>query len=152
MGHSDIGNHCKIRASNFCQTGHLTLFAHTHLNDRYRMLRLQPKQGNRQTDLAVEITLCFHHVFFGRKRQCQHLFGCSFAHTAGHTDNRNGKLIPIGFCDFLQSSLRILHIDPTVSRVIHLLMLLSQGCHSPLCKCRTDIAVTVTPLSDEWYK
>ena len=49
-------------AHHLCQTAHLTEIGYAHLDDRYLVLRLNPKNSERNAELVIKVFLGLEHI------------------------------------------------------------------------------------------
>ncbi|EXI77992.1 MAG: hypothetical protein AW12_03079 [Candidatus Accumulibacter sp. BA-94] len=94
-----IGHHGDAGASDSGQIGDLARMIHPHLDDRGAMRRVQLEQGERQTDVVVEVALGGQHraVESDLQDARDHLLGGGLAIAAGHRQQRQREAIaPVG--------------------------------------------------------
>lgn len=84
---------------------------HAHLDDRGRMLRLEPEERERHTELIVEVLLGFQRIPALREHGRDHFLGRRLADAAGHAEDRDGKAGTVSACERFQRGGRVRHAD-----------------------------------------
>ena len=93
------------------QRRHVAEVRHAHLDDRGLMLRLEPEERERHTELIVEVFLRLERVPALREHGGDHFLGRRLADASGHAEHGDGKAATVGARKHLERSSRIRHAD-----------------------------------------
>ena len=93
------------------QRRHVAEVRHAHLDDRGRMLRLEPEERERHAELIVEVFLGFQRIPALREHGRDHFLGRRLADAAGHAEDRDGKAGAVGTRERLERDSCVRHAD-----------------------------------------
>ena len=109
MGLSDVGDESEIRIGNAAEKFYFPGVAGPHLNNSEFCILVHGQQGQRDSDMIVQIAFCSDSPVFFAEDGAAEFLGGGFTVGSGNSKNGDTQFVPVQSCDVLKGFQGVLY-------------------------------------------